>query len=319
MTEMKNREERYAEAFNRLGDVDMVADEFGVSRETVKRRLRTVKQLESTSEEIPSALLGELHQHFSKAELRAMIKGKKTATESHSAIHNFDGETITLGVLSDTHIGSKYTDDSYIEDACREFDRAGVDMVCHAGDVCEGMSNRAGHVLECTEIGYHHQRAKAIQIFGRYGGAPMYFISGNHDDWFKMSNGAQIVSDMCGQLDNATFLGNSEGNIQIGNTQVRLWHGLDGSSYAHSYRIQKIVESLTGGDKPNVLLAGHTHKAFYVYDRHVHCVSAGCIQKQSSWMRGKRLSAHTGFWIVRMTLNELGVGRFASEWFPLYV
>ena len=319
MIELKNREERYAEAFTRLGDVDLVAHELEVSRETVKRRLRTVKKLEGAASEIPVALLGELHQHFTPQELRAMIKGKKTAIESHTAIHDFSGEEIVLGILSDTHIGSKYTNNAYIEDAFREFDRAGVDMVCHAGDVCEGMSNRAGHVLECTDIGYHNQRKAAVDIFSKYQSAPMYFISGNHDDWFKMSNGAQIVSDMCEQIDGATFLGNSEGNIQIGATQIRLWHGLDGSSYAHSYRIQKIVESLTGGDKPSVLIAGHTHKAFYVYDRHVHCVSAGCIQKQSSWMRGKRLSAHTGFWIVRMTLNELGVGRFSSEWFPLYV
>jgi len=319
MSKVAASRHKYYDAFMELGCVELAAKKCGVNKESIKRGVRMVKESKNETAPTPDAMLMELKQHFSPKEIRAMIKGKKTANESHTAIHDFRGEEITLGILSDTHIGSKYTNNAYIEDAFREFDRAGVDMVCHAGDVCEGMSNRAGHVLECTHVGYHNQRKAAVDIFSKYQSAPMYFISGNHDDWFKMSNGAQIVSDMCGQIDNATFLGNSEGNIQIGATQVRLWHGLDGSSYAHSYRIQKIVESLTGGDKPQVLIAGHTHKAFYVYDRHVHCVSAGCIQKQSSWMRGKRLSAHTGFWIVRMTLNELGVGRFSSEWFPLYV
>jgi predicted phosphodiesterase len=307
------------DAYIDLGDYQLAADKLGVSKDGVKRGVRRVRATKSDNEPTSDRWLQELKQHFSVKELQAMIKGKKSAQENHTAIHDFGGEEIVIGVLSDTHIGSKYTNNEYIYDAFRAFDAAGVDLVCHAGDVCEGMSNRAGHVLECTDIGYNNQRTAAVEVLKSYESAPMYFISGNHDDWFKMSNGACIVSDICEQIPNATFLGHSEGNIQIGATQVRLWHGLDGSSYAHSYRIQKIVESLTGGDKPQVLIAGHTHKAFYVYERHVHCVSAGCIQKQSSWMRGKRLSAHTGFWILRMTLNELGVGRMSTEWFPLYV
>jgi len=247
-----------------------------------------------------------------------MIKGKKSAKETHTAVHDFDGKRVRIGVMTDTHIGSKYTNLDYMYEAFKVFEDKNVDMLCHAGDVCEGMSNRAGHVLECTEIGYQQQRDKAIEVFSKYTHSPMYFISGNHDDWFKLSNGACIVQDICSNLPNANFLGHSEGNIQIGATQVRLWHGLDGSSYAHSYRVQKIIESLTGGDKPNVLICGHTHKAFYLYDRHVHCISGGCIQKQSSWMRGKRLPAHTGFWVIDMVLNDKGVGSFSSEFFPFY-
>jgi len=310
---------KHYELYQKLGSYKLVAKELNISHETVKRGVRAVKAWKKESEPTPNAMLTELANHFSPDEIRALIKGKKTAKESHFAIHDFNGEEITLGVLSDTHIGSKYTNDDYILEAFEQFALANVDMVVHPGDVTEGMSNRPGHVLECTQIGYNHQREHAIKILSQWDASPFYMISGNHDDWYIKSNGAQIVKDICDQIPNATFLGNGEGNIQLGATQVRLWHGLDGSSYAHSYRMQKIVESLTGGDKPNVLIAGHTHKAFYTYDRHIHCISAGCIQKQSSWMRQKRLPSHTGFWILRITLHDKGVARFASEWFPFYV
>jgi len=118
-----------------------------------------------------------------------------------------------------------------------------------------------------------------------------------------------------------TYLGHDEGDITLSTAPVtiRLWHGEDGSSYAHSYRIQKIVESFTGGDKPHVLFCGHAHKHTYMFERHIHCIGAGSMQTQSKWMRGKRLASHTGFWIIKMVVNDKGVGSFAPQWFPFYI
>ena len=79
-----------------------------------------------------------------------------------------------------------------------------------------------------------------------------------------------------------------------------------------------LVESFSGGEKPNVLVAGHTHKSLYVLDRYIHCISAGCVQKQSSWMRGKRIAADDGFWIVTYTVNEQGIAAINPKFFPFY-
>ena len=181
------------------------------------------------------------------------------------------------------------------------------------------MSHRAGHVYELTHIGYHAQKEHAIEVLESCP-APLYMIDGNHDRWYIKSNGALIVSDIADKIEHATFLGHDEGDINIGeNATIKMWHGEDGSSYATSYRIQKVIESFTGGEKPNILLLGHVHKQGYFFERHIHAISGGCIEKQSSWMRGKRLQAHTGFWIVEATVNENGVSRLKTEWFPLYV
>lgn len=314
---------RYHKAWEDAGeDLELAALNCGVSKATVKRAICKIRSGDRRNHEdtrAQTALMARLQQVYTPDELHSLIQAKKTVQENHKAIHSFDGEVLTVGVLTDTHIGSKYTNVEYIYDAFREFEHNNVDMVVHCGDLTEGMyNNRPGHALECTDIGYERQLKAAIDIFSQYYHSPVYCISGNHDATYQKQSGANIVQHFCNEIDNATYLGHDEGDIHVGDVNIRLWHGQDGSSYAHSYRLQKIIESFTGGEKPHVLFAGHVHKSLYSYDRHVHCVSAGAIQKQSRWMRSKRLPSHTGFYIVSMVINENGVGTFCPTWYPFY-
>ena len=75
---------------------------------------------------------------------------------------------------------------------------------------------------------------------------------------------------------------------------MRVMHGGGGSSYAISYRPQKIIESFTGGEKPSILLLGHYHKQFYARTRNVHVLLPGCTEDQTIFMRKKSIEAHVG-------------------------
>ena len=100
---------------------------------------------------------------------------------------------------------------------------------------------------------------------------------------------------------------------------LRLWHGGDGSnSYALSYRLQKVVESLTGGTKPAILLAGHVHKFCYIFERNVNAISCPCMQSQTPWMRGKKLAAHTGFLILDFDVESGCVCSLSVKLYPFY-
>src|SRR5581483_12495394 len=87
---------------------------------------------------------------------------------------------------------------------------------------------------------------------------------------------------------------------------MRLIHAGGGSAYATSYTVQKIVESYQGGEKPQILLAGHYHKAEYGYPREVHCVQAACTEDQTLFMRKKKIAAHVGFWEVKLKQDARG-------------
>lgn len=305
--------------------VDGAAEKMGISRETVKRYARLYKQAnEISADGFDQKFIRQLQEKYSQDELKKILSGTEKNPVQHIKQHDFSGDTVTIGLMSDTHFGSKYTDPDLALKAFEVFASRGVDMICHCGDVCEGMNSRPGHVYELTHIGYHEQRKHAIEILSQWTHTPIYITSGNHDGWTSKDVGAHIVRDICDAIPNAEFMGDDEGDIvlhQKGDekpTIIKLWHGGDGSSYAVSYRIQKIIESLTGGEKPNALFCGHTHKAMYLFDRHVHCVSAGAIQRQSKWMRGKKLASHTGFWVIEMTIRN-GISSIRPEWFPYYV
>lgn len=45
----------------------------------------------------------------------------------------------------------------------------------------------------------------------------------------------------------------------------------------NSYKLQKYVNSLGGGDKPHIIIEGHFHKACYMFYRNIHCIDAGCF------------------------------------------
>jgi predicted phosphodiesterase len=200
-----------------------------------------------------------------------------------------------------------------------EFKKAKVDFVVHAGDVTEGMSNRPGHIYELSALGYDQQKALAIDMFKQWTDTDIYAIDGNHDRWFLKSNGAKIVKDVDEAIPNFHFIGHDEGSISLnGKATLWLWHGEDGNSYALSYRLQKILESLTGGEKPNAMIAGHTHKYVDIFERHVFCTSVGCMQSQTPWMRSKRIAAHPGFAIIDYWVNDKGICKMTHTWHPFY-
>jgi len=311
--------ERIATLVESIGE-KATAEMLGVAESTVQRRVYDARErnIVPLSGTISRNLL-KIKEMYSDEEIKAIAKGGRVSSGLSSVpIANFSGDCVTIGVISDTHIGSIYTDNSHIYRAFAEFDKEKVDFIVHSGDVTEGLSNRQGHIYELSAIGYDQQKELAIKIL-KSSPAQMYMIDGNHDRWYIKGSGALIVKDIAKEID-AIYLGSDEGDISLGlSATLKLWHGEDGNTYAISYRMQKIVESLTGGTKPHILIAGHVHKMMYNFLRHIHCVGSGSIQMQSKWMRGKRLEAHTGFWVIKAWVNETGVGKFQCTWYPLYV
>lgn len=292
---------------------------FDITEDSLNRYTRFAKQY-GVAEVDKSKLLSKIAQTYCDDELKAIANGGRIVPGlAKVPVVNFDGDRVRIGAITDTHIGSLNFSEQRLYQAFEEFKKEKVDFITHSGDVTEGMSHRAGHVYELSEIGYEKQKSKAIEIFSQWTDSQIYAIDGNHDRWFIKSNGALIVKDIATQLDNFNFIGHDEGDISInGKAVVKLWHGEDGNSYALSYRLQKILESLSGGEKPSVIICGHTHKYVKIFERNVYAISAGSIQSQTPWMRGKRIAAHVGFCIIDIYVNKSGVCKFSDTWYPFY-
>jgi predicted phosphodiesterase len=290
----------------------------GTSGEKNRKYLKDKTNVKEVKPET-NAILKKIGESYTNQELQAIASGGRIMPGfAKVPVINFNGKHFCIGAFTDTHIGSSYFREERVYQAFEEFTKQKVDFIAHAGDVTEGMSNRPGQIYELDQLGYHAQRAKCVEVLSQWNGK-MYMISGNHDRWYLKSNGANIVQDIAQMLPDAEFLGHDEGDISLnGKATLKLWHGEDGSSYAVSYRIQKVIESLSGGEKPSVMFFGHTHKSTYLFERNVHCYSLGCIESQSAWMRAKRLSAHVGFWIIDIWVNNEGVSKAQGCFHPFY-
>jgi len=300
-------------------------EKFDISHNTLSRYRRLTNNFEAPKSvedfDVPkNRLLEKIAEKYSDIELKQMLQSPSFIPTFEEESYSFEGTEITFGAFGDTHIGSQYTDESFIKMALDEFEKQGCSFIVHGGDVTEGMSGRDGHVYELTHMGYQEQKDAAIRCLSPWK-KPIYMISGNHDLWYmkKGDIGANIVKDICEKLPNAHYLGMHEGDVVVGNCKIKLWHGEDASSYSTSYRLQKIVESLSGGEKPAILLCSHTHKQGYFFERNIQVVSLGSMQKQSAWMRYKRLAAHVGFFIIKMAIDREGhVLWFEPRWYPFY-
>lgn len=263
-------------------------------------------------------VLQQIEARYSPDELKLLAMGRGiNQTQVEKPVVSFAGDIVTLGYFTDPHIGSKFFDDSLWLSFLHECRLQKVQRILFTGDLIEGMSNRPDQIYSLADIGFSAQMDHAERLM-RMADFPIDAIDGNHDRWGLKSGGVFAVRDIANRVPGMTFLGHDCADIIINGSKWRLFHGEDGASYATSYRIQKLIESFTGGDKPNVLLCGHTHKQGYFFERNVHAVSGGALSHQSDWMRSKRLANHTGFHIIRATIRDGEIVSFSPTFYPFY-
>lgn len=222
--------------------------------------------------------------------------------------------TYLFGVASDNHLGSKQERLDVLEDLYDKFAAEGVDRVFNAGNWIEGEARFNKHEIKVH--GMDNQIEYLADKYPRREGIVTYAVAGDdHEGWYGQREGIDIGKHAervmrdhgrddwvhCGYMESFIALTHSRTGVS---SKLLLQHPGGGSSYAVSYVIQKIVESLEGGEKPSVLISGHYHKLWTGDIRNVWCLMAGCTQDQTSFMRKKRVSAHVGGLIVKLTQDE---------------
>jgi predicted phosphodiesterase len=259
-------------------------------------------------------------------------KAKKVVPESQPrlAIQNqepnhhtskWDGtETIKFAVISDTHIGSKYTQLTFLHEFYNLCKKEGIADVYHSGDLTEGLKMRVGHEYELYTVSADDMRDDIIKNYPCRKGVTTHFIIGNHDASIYKQVGYDIGQAIANARSDMKYLGRDCAVINLTpNCTLELRHPWDGMSYSMSYRPQKMIESMESDSKPNILVIGHYHKALYMFYRNVHCLLGGCFQAQTPFERGKGISVHLGGWIVELRVDKEGtIQSFKQEFVPFY-
>jgi predicted phosphodiesterase len=271
----------------------------------------------------------------------------------------FKGGTMKVGVISDNQLGNQASRLDVLRTAYDHYKAEGIEAVYHAGNMIDGYSRFNMHeLIREAGISLESQTNYARLVYPKMPGIVTYFITGDcHEGWYMRENGINVGAYMesrfrlplsCTKrlagLDKAAchkyirggvchkhgredlkYVGHIEADITLfpihsgAGTVLRLMHPGGGTAYAHSYKAQKYVESLSSGEKPAITVQGHYHKAGMFMDRDVYVFMAGTTESQSIFMRKHQIVAHVGYWILEIKVDTKGVvSSVRSEFMRFY-
>lgn len=233
------------------------------------------------------------------------------------------GTTLRFGLIGDRHYGNTCCDIPAIAAYYAEVAKMGITEVLDAGDMLDGHKVYRGQEFELQDVGIDKQSKRFADTSPAHSGITTHFITGNHDASFTRSVGVSVGDKLAQLRSDHKFLGADTASIELTNKsgtkiKVALIHPDGGSSYAISYKPQKIVEQLEGGTKPDILGIGHFHKADFIPSyRNVAVLQTGTFERQTPFMARNGLAAHVGGWIIEAAKNKSGI-RVKAEFIGFY-
>lgn len=225
------------------------------------------------------------------------------------------GERVKIGVVSDTHLGSKWQQLSHLNSFYQYAESEGVDFFLHAGDFVDGSpKHHRDTVYNMFVHGYSKLRDYAIEVYPK-ASVPTYAISGNHDYSFINDNGADIVSDVCDSRPDLDYLGPIGQYMQVGNLLIYIMHPFDAGAKTLSTKPQNWITGVNSENKPHVLLMGNYHKALQLPSyRNVSGFLVPSFQGQTPFMQGKSIESVVGGIILDLGWDDEGITTQKVEW-----
>jgi predicted phosphodiesterase len=201
-------------------------------------------------------------------------------------------DTLKFGVISDTHYGSKFCRPHEIAEFVEQAWDEGCQDILHCGDFIDGVKVYKGHEFEVVDASTSGQIDIALDSLPEIDGLNYHFITGNHDESIRKQVGyepGRMIEDRARaqRRSDIHHLGAERAQVYYGGDDegegvlLELMHPGGGQAYALSYKLQKYVESFSGGTKPQVLLVGHFHTYVKLLSRNVFGFQCGGFQSQT--------------------------------------
>ena len=299
---IKSSKEKIIELINKNGgaDIDQLCKSTGLHEHAVER---IISELIAEGYDIVCDISDK--KHFYTIEYPQI---------ENNYVHSklWSGNPIKLGLISDTHMGisPQYMALDELRTTLEIFRDHGVSTVLHAGDITHGVSSRhQGLMYEMAPgvVGADDQVNYVVENYPRIEGLTTYFITGSHDLWVYNKSGFDVGRAIDRLRDDMVYLGPESANVFVGpkhRTRIMIHHPDGGSSYAISYRPQKLVEAMSGGEKPHLYIIGHFHRFGIFRPRNVITIMLPGFQWNSPFYKRKGLEPEVGGVYLEMDVAE---------------
>lgn len=274
-------------------DVKEIAEETQYSQKTVRARMAEMKQYGIAIHSSKS------NGETTKYNIPRKPMEKTVQEVKHSGVKNY-----RIALLSDTHLGAVTEDMESLYKFYEIAHSKGVTEFYHAGDITDGVGVYPGQLTELKEFTGMKQVIHTVKNYPSIPGCKTFYITGNHDLKLMQREDIDIGPMISRQREDMVYLGQYEADVMFENARLRLVHPDGGMPYAVTYRLQKYVENIAGGTKPNIISMGHLHQSVYVELRNIHCFLAGSFQRQNNFLRRKGVDPQISAWIIDFRLKD---------------
>jgi hypothetical protein len=226
------------------------------------------------------------------------------------AVHRLPIEPIKghlrFAVASDLHFASKLHRRECLEDFLQlAYYDHGIRTVLVPGDIFAGQNMYRGQLNEVVCWAMEGQLAEAVDGLPRFKGLTYHAIGGNHDESFMKATGGDVIAALGKARDDVKTYGFYSALLDLAApgakraVKVEMHHPDKAGAYALSYHLQKEIEQIPPGMKPQLLFMGHTHTSVMVPDyRSVAAFYCGTFEDQTLFLKRKHLAPAIGGWFV---------------------
>ena len=284
---------------------DRIAKALNAPYSTVRNALR---RLQATAEAKPDKPSESLAVQVAK---KAPIEFGRLGLEHVDA-----GDWFRVGLVADTHLCCQEERLEALHCQYDLFKSEGISSVLHAGNLVDGCVpkiNGASVIVSTPD----DQAQYVIDNYPTRAGITTYYITGDDHEgwWIKQGLNWGIMLQYMAKAqarEDLHYIGHVEADVEImvpdtvKKPVIKIQHPGGGSCYARSYAPQRTIESLEGGEKPDVLVQGHYHVNGFWNERNVHVVTLPGFQDQTIFGRKKRLRFEVGGAILEFKVNSAG-------------
>jgi len=227
---------------------------------------------------------------------------------------------VVFAAMGDPHFGSIHHDQAALEDFIQfAYKERNVRDVTISGDLLAGINMYRGQNNELVKWGEKSQVQMALDQLPSHQGLKFHCIGGNHDESYLKASGSDPLEAVAAKRNDFNYLGFYSALVDINKIRLELGHPEGAGGYAISYHLQKEIESIPGGMKPNIALYGHTHQSLLLpFYRNVCCFYVGCFESQSLYLKRKHIDPTIGGWIITVGLDETNALKSISTEFVHY-
>lgn len=217
----------------------------------------------------------------------------------------YDGREIRFGVVSDTHMGSKFEALDELHQFYEYCADQEIDTILHIGDISDGFyTNRLTSIKDLHAIGFTEQLEHILDNYPYIPSIHTYFITGNHDKTHMRNGFANIGNEIERNREDMTYLGHNFARIDIAEgVDVAMIHPVDGSARTVSLKLQNLIDN-NPGRRASIMLAGHYHKSIGMKYKGVYGYLVPSFQHQTPFMADNNLQSDVAGMIFTLKVSN---------------